>query len=91
LGVGRLPVVHRFGFGSTALRHHLRRTAFEIVSLRAAPPSGGYAYPVGSGHLGQLVRGLKLMDQLLYRCMTTCGLDRPAWALSVEALARKPI
>jgi SAM-dependent methyltransferase len=90
LGFGCLPVVHRFGFGQMALQYHLRQTAFELMALRVAPPSDTFAYSMETRRRERFVRSLKMIDRLLYRSMAACGLDRRAWGLSLEAMARKP-
>ncbi|HEV8539740.1 MAG TPA: class I SAM-dependent methyltransferase [Nitrospiraceae bacterium] len=89
-GLGRLPVFHLFGFGRSSLRHHVLHAGFQICSLRTAPPSQDFPYTVGGRWRSLSVRLLKVSDRLVYRGMARCGLDRHAWGLSIEVMARRP-
>lgn len=89
VGLDHLAVIHLYAFGRTALVHHLPRLGFAVVDLRTAPPSQGDAY----GHAGSLVasmrRSLRRMNHLAHRLLADLGLDRMAWGLSLEVMARK--
>lgn len=89
VGLGALAVVHLYGFGVAALRFHLLRLGFEVVTVRTAAPSRGDAYS-GSRSLGFGLRLLfKQADRGLYQLLTALGLDRRGWGLSLEAVALK--
>jgi SAM-dependent methyltransferase len=88
-GLGRLPVFHLYGFGRSSLRHHMLQAGFQICALRTAPPSQSFPYAVAGRWRSLGVRLLKVSDRLVYEGMARCGLDRQAWGLSIEVMARK--
>jgi SAM-dependent methyltransferase len=90
LGLDTVPVMHLFGFGRAALRHHLGRAGFDLLAVRAAPPSTAYPYEIGMRLTSRIVPLLKSMDLLLYRALAVAGPHRWMWGLSLEAMACKP-
>jgi SAM-dependent methyltransferase len=90
VGLGRLPVFHLFGFGRSSLRHHVHHAGFRICALQTAPPSQNFPYAIAGRWRSLGVRLLKVGDRLVYEGLARCGLDRQAWGLSIEVMARKP-
>lgn len=88
--MGRLAVLHLYGFGGRALRHLLRRVGFQAVDVRTAPLSQQDAYAGGhAGWHGALRRMAKGALVGLYQATALLGLDRWAWGPSIEATAIK--
>ncbi len=84
-----LPVVHLFGFGPTALLHHLPRLGFAVVAVRTAPPSRVSPYGQTSSWRSACSSFLKKADRVAYRVLAGLGLDRRGWGLSLEVMAYK--
>ena len=84
-----LPVVHLFGFGPTALLHHLPRLGFAVVAVRTAPPSRMSPYGERSSWRSACSSFLKKADRVAYRVLAGLGLDRRGWGLSLEVMAYK--
>ncbi len=89
LGLHHLSVIHRFGFGPSTFFHHLPKMGFEVEAVRTAPPSQGDAYSKGIGDLGAGRAFFKKVDLAAYRISSALGLDKRAWGLSIEVMARK--
>ncbi len=88
--LGRLAVLHLYGFGGRALRHLLTRVGFIGVDVRTAPLSQQDAYVGGQrGWHGILRRMAKGSMVGLYQTAAALGLDRWAWGPSIEATAVK--
>ncbi len=89
VGLDHLAVMHLYAFGREAFVHHLPRLGFVVEALRTAPPSQGDPY----GQKGRLVAALRCslrgMNRLAHRLLADLGLDRMAWGLSLEVMARK--
>jgi SAM-dependent methyltransferase len=89
IGLEDVTIMHLYGFGRRALRHHLTRLGFDNVVIRAAPPSRQDAYQrAGSSRWGSR-SWLKSLDRAVYRVSAVTGLDRLAWGPSIEAMASK--
>jgi SAM-dependent methyltransferase len=89
IGLDDVTIMHLYGFGRRALRHHLTRLGFDDVVIRAAPPSLEDAYQHPAAARWGLRSWLKSLDRALYRISTVTGLDRLAWSPSIEAIASK--
>ncbi|MBI4400201.1 MAG: class I SAM-dependent methyltransferase [Nitrospirae bacterium] len=84
-----LTVFHLYGFGRGAFLYHLPRLGFTVVAVQTAPPTQGDAYKDTARWTTVLKRFLKVADRLAYRVLASLGLDRRAWGLSIEVMARK--
>ncbi len=84
-----LAVLHAYGFGRRALRHHLSRLNFTVRLLRAAPPSQHDAYRGAGGRTCSLRAALKALNRLGHRVVTVVGLDRCGWGLALEVVATR--
>ena len=84
-----LAIFHLFGFGRKAFLYHLPRLGFAVVAVRTAPPSQGEAYQQPGRGMTVLRQVLKVADLRVYGLLTRLGLDRRAWGLSLEVMARK--
>jgi len=87
--LGYLPVFHLFGFGRTALLHHLPRLGFAVIGVRTAPPSRLDPYGQTSLWRSACSSFLKKADRIAYRILAGLGLDRRGWGLSLEVMAYK--
>jgi len=85
----RLAVIHLFGFSRAAFQYHLPRFGFDIIAVRSAPPSQRYEYGQSGGWTSVLRSSLKMTDRLVYRVLAGLGLDRRAWGLTIEVMAKK--
>lgn len=86
-----LAILHVYGFGCRALRHHLSRLNFSIFLLRAAPPSQQDAYHGARGRGRSLRATLKTLNRLGHRAMSIVGLDRLGWGLALEVVAARSV
>ena len=91
IGWEHLAVMHLYGFGRSALLHHLRRLGFSTRALRAAPPSQGDAYSKEGEARYSLRTRLKFLYQQAHRLLARTGLDRWGWGLSLEVIASKVV
>ncbi len=91
VGWDHLTVMHVFGFGRTALLHHLRRLGFSARALRTAPPSQGEAYGKEGEPKYTLRTRLRRVYQHAYHLLARAGLDRWGWGLSLEVIASKVV
>jgi SAM-dependent methyltransferase len=89
IGLEDVTIMHLYGFGRRALRHHLTRLGFDDVVIRAAPPSREDAYERTNTSRGAFRSWLKSLDRAAYRVTAVTGLDRLAWGPSIEAIASK--
>jgi SAM-dependent methyltransferase len=89
VGVDDVTIMHLYGFGRRALRHHLTRLGFENVMIRTAPPSQHDAYRCATSSRWTSRSFLKYLDGAAYRASTSVGVDRLGWGPSIEAMASK--
>lgn len=89
LGADRLAILHVYGFGCGALRHHLSRRGFAVRLLQAAPPSQEDAYREACGRRRSLRGAMKALNRLGHRAVMALGLARRGWGLALEVAATR--
>ncbi len=91
IGWEHLTIMHLYGFGRSALLHHLRRLGFSTRALRAAPPSQGDAYSKEGEARYPVRMRLKFLYQQAHYLLARTGLDGWGWGLSLEVIASKVV
>ena len=89
IGLGRLAVIHLYGFSRGAFLHHLPGLGFTIVAVRTAIPSRKDEYGRKEGWMPNFRKILKVADCIGYRLFRIFGLDQKAWGPTIEVMARK--
>jgi len=89
IGLGRLAVIHLYGFSRGAFLHHLPGLGFTIVAVRTAIPSRKDEYGRKEGWMPNFRKILKVADCIGYRLFRIFGLDQMAWGPTIEVMARK--
>ncbi|MGQ0809792.1 MAG: class I SAM-dependent methyltransferase [Nitrospiraceae bacterium] len=91
-GCEDVTIMHLYGFGRRALRHHVPRAGFDQVMIQTAPPSQGDAYGRRDDPARWRIRPLlKRLDRLAYRMSVGCGLHHMGWGPSLEVTATKKV
>lgn len=88
-GLGRMAVLHLYGFGRRTFKLLLPRFGFTPIAVRTAPPAAGFPYRNKVAPFGRCLRLLKRVDQAVYWLSRLSGLDRLGLGPSLEVLAKK--